>query len=130
MNSNKQRRKELKAARSQRAKHQKQAKIAWQKRPPSGAIAVDHSKLAPNNSYTLPPDYYTDQPFTCRDCGVEEVWTAERQQWWCEVAKGSIFSTAIRCRACRKVERDRKAEARRIHLEGVAKKRARQQAGD
>ncbi|MEM9245500.1 MAG: zinc-ribbon domain containing protein [Cyanobacteria bacterium P01_F01_bin.153] len=130
MKSNKQRRKALKTARSQRAERQKKSQLARARVLPAGTIAVDHSKLAPNNSYTIPPDYYTDQPFTCRDCGAEEVWTAERQKWWCEVAQGSIFSTAIRCRACRKIERDRKAEARRVHLEGIAKKQAQQEATD
>lgn len=63
-------------------------------------IAADLSQQAPNNSYS-PPLYYEDREFTCVDCGREEVWTAGQQKWWYEVAKGPIFSTAIRCRACR-----------------------------
>ena len=118
--SNKQKRQELKEARRSRA--EKQAKRIRTKTLPANAIAVDHSQLAPNNSYSLPPDFYVDRPFTCRDCGKQEVWTAEQQKWWCEVAKGSVWSTAIRCRPCRKIERDRKAEARRVHLEGVRRK--------
>lgn len=121
--SNKQKRQELKAGRRSRAEKQAQRiKATRAKTLPPGTIPVDHSKLAPNNSYTIPPDFYVDRPFTCRDCGKEEIWTAEQQKWWCEVAKGSIWSTAIRCRPCRKIERDRKAEARRIHLEGVRRK--------
>ena len=127
MKSNKQRRRELKEARRQRSEKVKQHRNPRSKAIPAGAIAVDHSQLAPTNSYTLPPDFYVDQPFTCRDCGKQEVWTAAQQKWWCEVAKGSVLSTAIRCRPCRKIERDRKAEARRIHLEGIAHKLARQQ---
>ena len=128
MKSNKQRRKELKEARSLRAKKKRQARQNWLKPIPSGAIAVDPSQLAPTSSYSPLPEFYVDQPFTCRDCGAEEVWTAQQQQWWCEVAKGCIWSTAIRCRSCRKIERDRKAEARRVHLEGIARKQAQQQS--
>ncbi|MGD1850620.1 MAG: zinc-ribbon domain containing protein [Cyanophyceae cyanobacterium] len=81
--------------------------------------------MDPNNCYTLLPDYYIDQPFTYGDCDVEEIWSAQQQKWWCEIAKGRIFSTAIRCCACRKVECDRKKSARRVHLEGVGRKLAR-----
>lgn len=70
--------------------------------PSPGAIIVaDASKQAANNSYSGRP-FYQDQPFVCEDCGKQEVWTARQQQWWHEVAKGSIYSTAKRCRACRK----------------------------
>ncbi|HUY87558.1 MAG TPA: zinc-ribbon domain-containing protein [Pirellulales bacterium] len=70
--------------------------------PPSRAIIVaDASKQAPNNSY-VGRSYYEDLPFVCEDCGKAEVWTARQQKWWYEVAKGSIYSTAKRCRACRK----------------------------
>ena len=126
--SNKQRRRELKEARSRRTQRKAQAQLTRTKVLPAGAIAADIRQQAPNNSYSLPPQFYVDRPFTCRDCGAEEVWTAEQQKWWYEVAKGPIFSIAVRCRPCRKIERDRKAEARRIHLEGIAQKLARQQA--
>ena len=53
---------------------------------PEGVIAADLSAQAKNNSYG-PPLYYLDQPFTCVDCGAEEVWTAEQQKWYFEVAK-------------------------------------------
>src|SRR4051794_33947180 len=62
-------------------------------------ILADLSKQAPNNSYH-PRREYWDVEFTCVDCGRSEVWTARQQQWWYEVAKGSIHSTAIRCREC------------------------------
>ncbi len=67
-------------------------------------IIADLSKQAPNNSYD-PPRYYEDRDFTCVDCGKEETWTAEQQQWWYEVAQGSIYSGAIRCRECRQLHR-------------------------
>jgi len=60
----------------------------------------------PNNSYSPPPTVYLDREFTCIDCGRREVWTAEQQKWWYEVAKGTLYSTAIRCRDCRSARRD------------------------
>ncbi len=67
-------------------------------------ILADLSKQAPNNSY-CPPTEYSDTEFTCVDCGKEEVWTVRQQQWWYEVAKGSINAGAIRCRDCRRIDR-------------------------
>lgn len=66
---------------------------------------------------------YVPVPFTCRGCGTAEIWTPLQQKWWYEVAKGNVFSTATLCRACRRLERERKAEARRVHLEGLARTR-------
>ncbi len=82
--------------------------------------------LAPFNSYGVPPfvarGYYADVAFRCAACGRQEVWRATQQKWWYEVAKGNVESRAKLCSACRRAERERRAEARRIHLEGVAKK--------
>jgi len=52
------------------------------------------------------------------------VWPAERQKWWYEVAKANISAVAVLCRSCREVKKAKRAEARRVHLEGLAKKRA------
>jgi hypothetical protein len=41
------------------------------------------------------------------------------------VAKGGLWTTARSCRPCRRRERERRGEARRTHLEGVAKKQKR-----
>ena len=71
---------------------------------PQDAIPADLSQQAANNSYG-PPLYYRDREFNCVDCGQPQVWTATQQKWWYEVAKGSIYSTAIRCRACRAASR-------------------------
>ncbi len=90
-------------------------------------MVVDEARLAPSNSYDQPEflkrGYYEDKPFTCRNCGKDEVWTASQQKWWFEIARGDIFTQASRCRNCRRRERERHAEARRIHLEGLAAKR-------
>ncbi|MCB9940217.1 MAG: zinc-ribbon domain containing protein [Planctomycetaceae bacterium] len=71
------------------------------KEVPLGAVLADQSQQVPNRSYSPPPTYYVDVEFTCCDCGRDEVWTARQQKWYYEVAKGSLFATAIRCRGCR-----------------------------
>ncbi|MEZ6047072.1 MAG: zinc-ribbon domain containing protein [Planctomycetaceae bacterium] len=77
---------------------------------PAGVILADLSEQAPNNSYG-PPPVYADIHFRCRDCQSEEVWTAEQQKWYYEIAKGPIQATAVRCRECRKKERERKRQS-------------------
>ena len=138
MKSNKQRRAEILAHRKERAI----AGVASASRDPRNlVIAADANSntapcnpllLAPSNSYGIPEfvsrGYYVDQPFACIGCQAEEVWSATQQKWWYEVAKGNVESQAVRCRACRRVERERSSEARRIHLEGVARKHARKEA--
>lgn len=85
-------------------------------------VPVDKSKLNMGNSYAMPPDFYRDMDFFCVDCGSKEIWLAEDQKWWHEETGGYFFSTATRCKACRKIEKERKAEARRVHLAGLARK--------
>ena len=92
-------------------------------------VPVNEELLAPNNSYGAPDfvtrGFYVDRPFRCKDCGKDQLWTATQQKWWYEVAKGFAWSTAIRCRACRRKEQERQANARQVHLEGTARKKAR-----
>lgn len=94
-----------------------------------GDVRVNVAALAPYNSYGTPRfvrrGHYEDAPFTCTGCGAAQVWTARQQKWWYEVAKGYVYSAAKYCRVCRHREKARSTEARRIHLEGVARKRAR-----
>jgi hypothetical protein len=60
---------------------------------------VNEQELVWPNSYCddrpgfLIRGYYRDESFTCRDCGVVEVWTATQQKWWYEVAKGESSPT-------------------------------------
>lgn len=129
MKSNKQRRQEIKAQRARRAARQTRAVQARPVDRSVGVVAVTPALLRRNNSYGAPNfvqrGYYQDQPFRCKDCGVEEIWMAAQQRWWYEVAQGDVWTTAVRCRACRQRERTRKEEARRIHQEGLAAKRTR-----
>ena len=98
-------------------------------RTAAGPVRVNVAALAPNNSYGTPRfvklGYYEDVTFTCSGCGVAQVWTASQQKWWYEVAKGFVYSAAKHCRPCRRREQARRVEARRVHLEGVRRKRAR-----
>ena len=126
MKSNKQKRLELAAKRQRREK--KAVAIVKQTRSPTpyGTVPVNPTALRLYNSYGAPlfvtRGFYVDQPFSCQDCRKEEIWTAAQQKWWYEIAKGEVWSGAIHCRACRRRERERKAGARRVHLEGIAKK--------
>jgi predicted transposase YbfD/YdcC len=92
--------------------------------PPPGAVLADQAELAHNNTCDLLPKFYVDRAIVCRQCGTEEVWPAERQKWWYEVAKSNINTDAVLCRSCREFKKAQKAEARRVYLEGIAKKRA------
>lgn len=90
------------------------------------AVPVDPTALAPDNSYSAPEwlvrGWYEDVAFRCRDCGAEGVWSAEGQKWWYEVMRGGRWTRAIRCRDCRRAERERRAAARRSSLEGLTRK--------
>ena len=117
--SGKLRRAELKVRRKVRKAKVKQRlieeRLAFRRTllPADGAVAVDRARL--NIPYGRPPEfveigYYVDRPFTCRDCGAPQVWTATQQKWWYEVAFGDVWTTAVRCRPCRRARRIASAE--------------------
>lgn len=116
--SNKQRRREIREARAKR-KLQQATSASWSvsQTPPTGSLAVNRANLAGYNSYDEPlfvqRGWYQDHPFTCRDCGAEQIWTAAQQRWWYEVCKGQVFSSAVRCWACRLNKRIRDGRERR-----------------
>src|SRR5262245_18481409 len=83
--------------------------------PPNGAVIADPAQLKHNNTCGQLPRLYVDRAVICRNCGTEEVWPAERQKWWYEVAKGNINTEAVYCRQCRENDRIQKTEARRVH---------------
>lgn len=127
MKSGKQRRLEIRMQRRQKAEKLEASnkKMEFQLRfnlPQQGVIEANHAELAHNNTYGALPLFYIDKPFDCRDCGSHELWTAKQQKWWYEIAKGNINAMAVRCRSCRKKEQARKAEARKIHLDGILRK--------
>jgi hypothetical protein len=110
------------ASRRQAAKAQKRH-AKWL----AGQVVVNPSNLRPTNSYGTPDfvarGYYVDFPFKCKDCGNPEVWSPTQQRWWYEIAKGDVWTVAIRCRPCRQRERVRRASAREIAEAGMARKR-------
>ncbi len=107
MKSNKQRRQEIKALRLARTRASARPDPRhFSGVVPAGELAADPAKLAHNNTYGLLPSFYIDRPFTCRDCGSEEVWTAKQQKWWYEELQKPIDSRAVRCRACRRKRRE------------------------
>ena len=125
--SHRQRRSEITQHRAKKRLAADVAKAAKEKqRRLAGQVLVNPANLKPTNSYGIPDfverEYYEDKPFRCKDCSKEEVWTATQQKWWYEVAQGDVWTTATRCRACRRKESARKAEARKIHLDGIARK--------
>ncbi len=131
--SGKQRRTELTVKRQERAAAEANRladieKTRREKLLAGGAITpVNREALSPNRSYDYPDfvkrGHYCGVLFSCVDCGKEELWTAGQQKWWYEVAKGDLWTTARRCRTCRRRKREDRDEARRIHLEGLARKK-------
>ncbi|MOA29639.1 hypothetical protein D3C78_1506680 [compost metagenome] len=116
MKSNKQRRREIRQARERRkAKKARAAKSPVSLVPPPGSLPVNRANLAQYNSYGVPHfirrGWYEDRAFTCQDCGTPETWTDAQQKWWYEDCKGQVYSTAIRCRACRLKKRIRDGRA-------------------
>lgn len=76
-------------------------------------VLADPSEQVPNNSESAAPTYYVDTPFTCVDCGDDDVWTAGEQKWYYEVVKGSLYAGASRCLTCRRQRRSAKQRQRR-----------------
>ncbi len=122
MKSSKQRRLEIKTKRREKAEKQKINIYKVISRLPEGAVKADPNELSHNNTYGSFPAFYIDVPFVCIDCGAHDIWTAQSQKWFYEVAKGSIFATASRCGACRKIRREAK-EAQKKHMEKMAKRK-------
>lgn len=72
-----------------------------QQRGHPSAVPANHSQLSHINTYESLPEFYLDQPFTCRKCSKREIWKARDQQWYYEVAKGHIEARALECHDCR-----------------------------
>lgn len=76
-----------------------------QQRNHPSAVAANAAMLTHINTYGSLPEYYIDQPFTCRLCGKREIWKAVSQKWYYEEAKGHIDAQAVECHDCRKGKR-------------------------
>lgn len=86
-----------------------------QQRVHPSAVPADPSKLDHINTYGALPDYYIDQPFTCRLCTKREIWRARDQKWYYEEAKGHIDSVAVECHDCRKSKKQKPTRQARRH---------------
>jgi Probable zinc-ribbon domain len=93
---------------------------------PKGAVLADRLLHAHISSYGF-VECYVDQSFTCRGCGIDEIWKATAQKRYVEIYKGHFDARAIRCRICRQNERERKANARAQSEEGLRLKLTRLQ---
>ena len=124
MKSGKQRKTEIKAARlvaaTRREAVLKRSELTTMLM--RGGVVVDVLQISRGSTFDVWPKMYVDYAFICRDCSAPEVWTAAQQKWWFEVAHGPFGTRAVRCRACRVIERARVQEARRVSEEGRARK--------
>lgn len=77
---------------------------------PDDAIPVDPDLINLGGSYFHPTHFQAVQ-FRCSDCGVPQTWAAEDQRWYYETTGAPYYSTATRCRGCRKKEQNRKNPA-------------------
>jgi len=64
--------------------------------------------------------FFRDEEITCCECGKKETWKAEDQQWYFEIAHGSVFAKAIRCRACRVEKRSANQQSVATRLAGMS----------
>jgi hypothetical protein len=100
-----------------RAKAREKAEARAREELRKTQVVVNPALLRPTNSYGIPHfvqrGYYVNRPFTCKDCGKAEAWTSTQQKWWYESAKGDVWTVAVRCRPCRRRERERVAAARK-----------------
>jgi len=100
-----------------RRRHESQGRMVDGVEIPAGVIAANTAQQAPacfGKRY-----YYKALAFTCADCGKDEVWTAEEQQWYFEVIKAHPASTAKHCRECRQKRRAEK-ESQRHRMDTLA----------
>lgn len=130
MKSGRQRREEIQVRRADKRAaaraEEKQEEARKREKELKGEAHVNPANLRPTNSFGIPNfvsrGYYVDMPFKCKACGKAQIWTAMQQKWWYECAKGDVWTIAVLCRPCRIRERERKAAARKVHLEGLARK--------
>jgi hypothetical protein len=122
--TNKRKRKELLARRQARTRSKGHGVLARGLQDGS-VVRVDPTKIFSRSVLPSIPEFYYNLDFECRDCGTVECWTAKRQKRYYEEQKGEIEGRPIRCNACRRKNKERKAEVRRRQLEGLQKSKTR-----
>lgn len=61
--------------------------------------------------YVFASDFYEDQPFSCRACGLESIFTAEQQKYTYEVKKTFTWERHVLCQSCFQRRNELSAEA-------------------
>ena len=122
MKSNKQRRLEIKTRRQRKSGTSGDGTFDPRNFRPGSCVTADHAKLAHNSYYCELPIFYVDKTFNCRACGSQNTWSAKKQKWWYEIAKGRIESIAIYCRDCR-IKRRKEKEVQKTRMAELAKRK-------
>jgi hypothetical protein len=117
------------AKRAKKISAQFESATYWLLGQAGSTMPVNPANLRCHNSYGVPEfvkrGFYVDMPFYCKHCGTAQIWSAQQQHWWYELAKGDVWTIAVLCRPCRIKERERKALARKTYVEGLLKKLSR-----
>ena len=84
---------------------------------PDDAIPAVVSEQKPGPElFPFTRKWYRDKPFACKDCGVEQTWTALEQLHYYEVLKGPAPNEPSRCGPCRRKHNAyRRLHTRRMH---------------
>ena len=122
MKSGKQRKAEIKKARLERITKRDNSVNPFKGPIPDWAVPVNKNEIVYHSMYLDIPLFYIDKEFCCKQCGVYEIWTAKRQKWWYEVAKGAFETTAVLCRECRDKKKTDKI-AQKEHMEEMSKRK-------
>lgn len=89
---------------------------------PEDAIPAILREQNRKSGWDRPRRWYRDKEFHCKDCGVEQTWTALEQLHYYEIRKGPVLNEPSRCAPCRRkhwefsclhTERMKQAAARR-----------------
>jgi hypothetical protein len=85
----------------------------WQvENPPAGTVIADMSKQSIGYGTGYPA--YLDLHYTCSDCKGPSVFLARDQKRYYETDGNSIWAGAVRCRECRRVQREQKDASRQL----------------
>ena len=90
---------------------------------PPKAIYADIRKQRYCPFCNTPKYFYLDEEKKCIQCGRNFIFSAQEQKYWYESLQFVLYSTAIRCKNCRKQKRTKKILNRQIQaaLEHIKK---------
>lgn len=81
---------------------------------PRGAVRGDIRRQEYCPMCHVPRYFYVDEPRTCVQCEMAFTFTAAEQKHWYETLRFWADSTAIRCLACRRQQRGKRAIQRQL----------------